>query len=218
MIAAAVVFTTPASAAVTVCNGADCLATDENVLLSSATSVSEAFGVTNNTGVGVTFKSREMLGINVNADGQASISAVDGRLGSLSFVLDAGSTFERALFNLSPVPGNRANEATLVTFNFLNADGSAGTQTAGLTNLNLSTNGNNWFGISGNAGERFTGISFATNDSAVAGIGSFQQLRLAGVNSAVPEPATWAMMLIGFGAVGYSMRRRKIGYARLQAA
>ena len=25
----------------------------------------------------------------------------------------------------------------------------------------------------------------------------------------VPEPATWAMMLIGFGAVGYSMRRRR---------
>lgn len=27
--------------------------------------------------------------------------------------------------------------------------------------------------------------------------------------SGVPEPATWAMMLIGFGAVGISMRRRK---------
>ena len=26
---------------------------------------------------------------------------------------------------------------------------------------------------------------------------------------AVPEPGTWAMMLLGFGAVGYSMRRRK---------
>jgi hypothetical protein len=37
--------------------------------------------------------------------------------------------------------------------------------------------------------------------------------------SAVPEPTTWAMMLIGFGAVGYSMRRRKVGSAdmRLQA-
>jgi hypothetical protein len=28
------------------------------------------------------------------------------------------------------------------------------------------------------------------------------------VASAVPEPATWAMMLIGFGAVGYSLRRK----------
>jgi hypothetical protein len=36
--------------------------------------------------------------------------------------------------------------------------------------------------------------------------------------SAVPEPGTWAMMLIGFGAVGYSMRRRKVSYARVQAA
>jgi hypothetical protein len=26
--------------------------------------------------------------------------------------------------------------------------------------------------------------------------------------SAVPEPTTWAMMLVGFGAVGYSMRKR----------
>jgi hypothetical protein len=36
--------------------------------------------------------------------------------------------------------------------------------------------------------------------------------------SAVPEPATWAMMLFGFGAVGYSMRgRRKIGLKLHQA-
>ncbi|MEO8142341.1 MAG: PEPxxWA-CTERM sorting domain-containing protein [Sphingomicrobium sp.] len=28
-------------------------------------------------------------------------------------------------------------------------------------------------------------------------------------NAAVPEPATWAMMLIGFGGIGASLRRRK---------
>jgi hypothetical protein len=36
--------------------------------------------------------------------------------------------------------------------------------------------------------------------------------------SAVPEPATWAMMLIGFGAVGHSMRRRKVGYTCIHLA
>ena len=30
-----------------------------------------------------------------------------------------------------------------------------------------------------------------------------------GANAAVPEPATWALMMLGFGAIGYSLRRRK---------
>lgn len=39
------------------------------------------------------------------------------------------------------------------------------------------------------------------------------------VRSPVPEPATWAMMLVGFGAVGFGMRRRQSRTApRLQAA
>jgi len=32
--------------------------------------------------------------------------------------------------------------------------------------------------------------------------------RLEEVAAAIPEPGTWAMMLVGFGAVGYAMRRR----------
>lgn len=32
---------------------------------------------------------------------------------------------------------------------------------------------------------------------------------------AVPEPSTWAMMLVGFGAVGGAMRRRKAAATRL---
>ena len=34
----------------------------------------------------------------------------------------------------------------------------------------------------------------------------------------VPEPATWAMMLVGFGAVGFGLRRRRSAAPRLQAA
>ena len=40
----------------------------------------------------------------------------------------------------------------------------------------------------------------------------------AGQTGAVPEPATWAMMLIGFGAMGVSMRRRRQRQNMLQVA
>ena len=44
-------------------------------------------------------------------------------------------------------------------------------------------------------------------------------LMVVSVGSAVPEPAAWAFMLVGFGAVGYSMRRKpKVSYSRTQAA
>jgi hypothetical protein len=35
------------------------------------------------------------------------------------------------------------------------------------------------------------------------------------VNAAVPEPSTWAMMLLGFGAIGFGMRRRKAAAPRV---
>jgi len=41
-------------------------------------------------------------------------------------------------------------------------------------------------------------------------------VRPVGIAAAVPEPGTWAMMLFGFGAVGYSMRRRKVSYKALR--
>lgn len=34
------------------------------------------------------------------------------------------------------------------------------------------------------------------------------------VRAGVPEPTTWAMMLMGFGAIGFSMRRRKAIFAQ----
>ncbi len=33
--------------------------------------------------------------------------------------------------------------------------------------------------------------------------------RAAAVTAAVPEPGTWALMLLGFGGVGVSIRRRR---------
>lgn len=45
--------------------------------------------------------------------------------------------------------------------------------------------------------------------------GSSPRVGFIGFASAVPEPSTWALMLAGFGMVGYSLRRRsvKVAYA-----
>jgi hypothetical protein len=38
------------------------------------------------------------------------------------------------------------------------------------------------------------------------------------VNPGVPEPTTWAMMLFGFGGLGYAMRRKQSVRARIRFA
>jgi hypothetical protein len=57
---------------------------------------------------------------------------------------------------------------------------------------------------------------------AVAGGASFGPNRLGtfviGGTPAVPEPATWAMMLFGFGGLGYAMRRRPAQRTRVRFA
>ena len=50
------------------------------------------------------------------------------------------------------------------------------------------------------------------------GLGSYGG-NLTFVPSAVPEPATWAMMLVGFGAMSFSLRsKRRSGMRRVQVA
>ena len=65
----------------------------------------------------------------------------------------------------------------------------------------VSPGGNNTLSVNGTSG----------GAASYSGTLSFAQM------AAVPEPATWAMMLLGFGAVGFSMRRRQKGYRYAQA-
>lgn len=57
--------------------------------------------------------------------------------------------------------------------------------------------------FSGSGGEQLTGLRFSTDSNAF----EFDNIRFAAA-AAVPEPGTWAMMILGFGVVGYAMRRR----------
>ena len=67
------------------------------------------------------------------------------------------------------------------------------------------------------SGGQSYGLQFAGTLGAVDGGVSYNGGTATASLRAVPEPATWAMMLVGFGAVGYRMRRRTRVLALLAA-
>lgn len=79
--------------------------------------------------------------------------------------------------------------------------GSSPTGTIGVSDLLLN------YTITGGTGR------FVDASGAFTGLGTADaRLRPSTVTlsfAAVPEPSTWAMMLLGFGAVGFAMRRRR---------
>ena len=193
-----VAFGSQAASAATIisCGGASsCITDTDNVLLDSATNVAVGTGLTNTTpGVPIEFTSTTDM-LNLDASGQANISAVDEILNNLTFTLLGGAIFERAEFNLF----DGADAPLSVTI--LTNTGSS--ETFDLA----SVNGANRFGITADAGESLSSVTFTS----AVGFDSLRQLRIGGVTTpgAIPEPATWLMMLIGFGLLGGVMRAAK---------
>jgi hypothetical protein len=60
------------------------------------------------------------------------------------------------------------------------------------------------FGVTG--GSTITNLRFVTNPTTTT-VDTIKQVRI--LTSAVPEPATWALMLLGFGGIGMTMRRSR---------
>jgi hypothetical protein len=75
--------------------------------------------------------------------------------------------------------------------------------TASDLGLRYTAGADSFFGFARFAGSNLSSVGFETraNTPIIAGA--------AASVGAVPEPSTWAMMLFGFGAVGFSMRRRR---------
>jgi PEP-CTERM motif len=95
-----------------------------------------------------------------------------------------------------------------------------GTPSGSTTTFGRSPDGNvitTEFGLNGLSGtENSTTYIFRTNATAFNNSGSFGIIDGSTIQgaafvptSAVPEPATWGMMLLGFGGVGVAMRRRR---------
>lgn len=116
-------------------------------------------------------------------------------LDSLFFDLANGGFFNNLEFNLF---GGTATAA-----NFVLTDNTGGTFT--FSNQALGS-GSNFFGFQGTGGESIKNISITFNSG---GVQDTRQIRLDEVLSAIPEPASWAMMIVGLGGMGALMRARR---------
>lgn len=192
----------PASAAVTICLGGGCSAQPaHNVLLNTGDTGTSVQGTLNNAPGTVTLTSTESLSLPAN--GAARVSATDGILNNpLTFTFDDGliSALE---FNVNAL----TNGDVFFTFAGGDSDGQV------TTLYDLGANGQNFFNAFNGTFKSVT-MTF-TNGATVEDV---RQFRMGAATAAVPEPATWAMMLLGFGAIGFGMRRRRSDMARVRFA
>ena len=155
----------------------------------------DAGTVTGTVGIGgplVTFESTQ--GNLSTNPGAATVFTADGSLlTNLTFTILSG--FTAAEFNLE----NGDPSSFLVTL----TDSGGDTFSQTLTKLN----GSNIFNIVAPAGTTYTSATFTSTGG---GFADLKQLRVT-LATAVPEAATWAMMLLGFGGIGMAMRRRRRG-------
>lgn len=136
-------------------------------------------------------------GPNASLSGTVDYELVDGNFTLLGSTLTVGST--TITEDLSKFYPGSTEDLVLI-------GNRAGDDLTGTDNYFLTINLNPFTGLFFDDGD--LGLYYSTASS--SSFYTTYNLQLDTSSEAVPEPATWAMMLLGFGAVGYSMRRKRI--------
>lgn len=157
-------------------------------------------GTTGPTNVGVVITGNENIKPSNLGTPQAWITSTDGSgLSYLDFALQAGYHFTSIEFNLNtPQTTGQPAPWQVDVFSYKNGLLEKTTLT-GLTN-------SSYISVWTTGGETLSHVSFNTYGTPnLDGVG---QLRISGL-TAVPEPSSWALMIMGFGAAGALLRRRR---------
>lgn len=193
---AAAVSTIPAHAAIIF--SASGGGTGDNVTFQNVTGAGTSTLTTfTNKGDGVTFTSSTDT-LLVPSNGQSRIVAGDGSLNELKwFLTDLTKGTKLDIFNISTPDQRNGTPATSVT---IYADGQSQTFSLG--------RGSNFFSVSATGADVIDSVRIVMTGGIVDDV---EQVRLGTIASisAVPEPTTWAMMLIGFCGLGFMVYRKK---------
>ena len=151
---------------------------------------------TTNAGTSVTFTGHEVL---VGSGGQATITGTDNNINYLSWALtDATLGYNDGVFKVTAAHG--ATGATGVTITATDQFGTDFVQF-------LAISGSGFFNVDALDDQLIRTITVSANGQ----LADIRQVRLGGVETiaAVPEPSTWAMLVLGFAGVGFMAYRRK---------
>lgn len=169
---------------------------EQNVLFKSDQTGTTVTGFTNKSDTEVDFSSAVDT-LSVSSKGQAKISNAGG--GNITDLTVTPLVFVGDLIvNLNGGPTAGTVDITVDV---------AGETPTVFTGEPIKKNGENFYTIVASGGEKITSVNF----SSTVGFGEFQQPRLSGVAGVIPEPSTWAMMLLGFAGLGYAGLRKARG-------
>jgi hypothetical protein len=200
--AAAFALASPATASVILGTGPGVLQPDEKLLFGNNPAPGPVIeGLTNQSNTLVTIAAGETL---TPAGGQTRLDSTDGKISTL-FTFK-GFADQLAAFDLAdPALGFTNTEfrifrgtATELTLTFVDTAGAVFQQTFGIP-------ANGFFNAQAVDGQLIDYFTLSANGT----IGDIRQFRIGGITAIVPEPATWAMMLLGFGAAGAALRTRR---------
>lgn len=157
---------------------------------------------------GINFSSNSLGVIDLAAGGSGNTGNDPSGVTNLFFLSGSAATMNVAAgFDTGFSFYYAANfSATVVVYSGLNATGSI------LGTLNLSPTPNAYYEWAP-VGVSFAGIAHSVDFGGSANYVAFDNITLGAAvpgDGSVPEPATWAMMVSGFGATGATLRRRRV--------
>lgn len=152
----------------------------------------DVYGFVNTDGSNVTFSSTD--GLSITGSGEATVTN-DTTMTNLDVVFE--KSWDNITFYLQAEKGKDAVESQFTLW----VNGTT-LFTGPACSFCVATGGGSKFTISG---QGINSLAFTFDP----GIDTAKQFRVEGVGSAVPEPATSAMMITGFGLAGATIRRRR---------